>query len=149
MRHVTNCILIHQGDVLFIRKPSRGWYSVPGGKMEPGETVRESIIREYREETGLHLIEPTLAGVFSFTEPNLEWMMHTFISHTFEGTLNEFCEEGELEWVKIEEIPNLPMAEGDYKIFEHLLKTDQVVYGAFKYTKDRELLEHRIDSSIS
>ena len=38
--------------VLLLKKPRRNWWVAPGGKMEPGESVKESCIREFREETG-------------------------------------------------------------------------------------------------
>jgi ADP-ribose pyrophosphatase YjhB (NUDIX family) len=45
-----------QGRLLLIRRghaPSEGMWSVPGGRMEPGETEREAVVRELAEETGL------------------------------------------------------------------------------------------------
>jgi len=45
-----------QGRLLLIRRghaPSAGMWSVPGGRMEPGETEREAVVRELAEETGL------------------------------------------------------------------------------------------------
>jgi 8-oxo-dGTP diphosphatase len=44
------------GRLLLIRRgqePSRGLWSLPGGRVEPGETVAAAVVREVREETGL------------------------------------------------------------------------------------------------
>ncbi len=135
-----------------IKKPRRGWYAIPGGKMEHGETIKEAAIREYREETALHVKNPSLAGVFTFSifeEENLqqEWMMFTFVCDTFTGELTDNCKEGELEWIPIDTIASLPMAEGDRKIFAHILSSDELLYGAFSYTKDFDLLAYRFDPS--
>lgn len=121
--------------------------------MERGETISEAVIREYWEETALKLIDPKLAGVFSFIElgeeeEETEWMMFTFISHAYKGVVNEQCEEGELEWIKLVDIPNLPMAEGDYQIFQHVLTGEKLVDGAFIYTADRDLLAARMDPNV-
>lgn len=46
------------GEVLLIRRgksPMRGRWSLPGGRQELGETVREAAVREVREETGLEI----------------------------------------------------------------------------------------------
>ncbi len=125
---------------------------MPGGKMEQGESIKESVTREYREETGLHLTEPQLAGSFTFTIFNdddlvQEWMMFTFICKEFEGKLAEYCSEGELEWVAIDDVKDLPMAEGDRKIFEHVLSSDAMLFGSFAYTEDYNLIDLRLDPS--
>src|SRR5699024_4879872 len=121
MQRVTNCILIDNNKALLLKKPRRGWYAIPGGKMEKGETLKESVIREFREETDLHLITPSLMGAFTFNIFSddvciQEWMMFTFICRSSTGRLTSYCSEGELKWIPLEKIPSLPMAEGDRSI---------------------------------
>src|SRR5699024_12768182 len=67
MQPVTNCKLINNGHVLLLKKPRRGWYANPGGKMEQNETIKEAVIREFLEETDLNIHHPELAGVFTFS----------------------------------------------------------------------------------
>ncbi|HLS10420.1 8-oxo-dGTP diphosphatase [Lentibacillus sp.] len=150
MQRVTNCILLNDDKVLLIKKPRRGWYAIPGGKMEQGESIKESVIREYREETELELTDPELGGAFTFLIYNgktiaQEWMMFTFLCRAFTGTLASYCREGELEWVTRDAISSLPMAEGDRKIFEHVLTSDKMLYGSFSYTEDYRLIDYRLD----
>ncbi|MFB4167879.1 NUDIX domain-containing protein [Virgibacillus sp. JSM 102003] len=150
MQRVTNCILLDNEKVLLLKKPRRGWYAIPGGKMEQGESIKESVVREYLEETELQLIKPSLAGAFTFSVFNdetvvHEWMMFTFICKNFTGKLTEHCNEGELEWVALDNIKNLPMAEGDRKIFEHVLSSEAMLYGSFSYTENYELIKLRLD----
>ena len=45
MQRVTNCVLLKNNQVLLLQKPRRGWWVAPGGKMEPGESVRDACIR--------------------------------------------------------------------------------------------------------
>ncbi|MEW8986904.1 MAG: NUDIX domain-containing protein, partial [Bacillus sp. (in: firmicutes)] len=66
MQRVTNCVLLKENKVLLLQKPRRGWWVAPGGKMEPGESVKDSCIREYREETGIYLKNPNIKGIFTF-----------------------------------------------------------------------------------
>lgn len=152
MQRVTNCIVMSDEHILMIKKPRRGWYAVPGGKMEQGESIKESVIREYREETALNINDPELAGVFTFNifEGNQiiqEWMMFTFKCRSFTGDVTDYCEEGDLEWIPFEKVTTLPMAEGDRRIFRHVLHSERVLYGTFSYTKDYELIDCRLDPS--
>lgn len=48
-------VLLHQGRLLLVRQVVDGSerWSLPGGKLEPGETIADGLVREMREETGL------------------------------------------------------------------------------------------------
>lgn len=49
-------VVVRDGRLLLIRRatdPARGRWSLPGGRVEPGETTAEAVTRELREETGL------------------------------------------------------------------------------------------------
>lgn len=49
-------VVISDGRLLLVqrgREPGRGWWSIPGGRVEPGETLTEAVQRELAEETGL------------------------------------------------------------------------------------------------
>jgi 8-oxo-dGTP diphosphatase len=53
------------GRLLLVQRghdPGKGLWSVPGGRVEPGETDEEAVIREVREETGLIVASGSLAG---------------------------------------------------------------------------------------
>src|SRR5258707_14303163 len=53
------------GRLLLIKRghdPGRGLWSVPGGRVEAGETAEEAVVREVREETGLIVVTGPLIG---------------------------------------------------------------------------------------
>ena len=62
----------HRGRLLLIRRgqePGRGLWSLPGGRVEPGETDHEAVIREVAEETGLRVRPGRLVGRVSRAAP--------------------------------------------------------------------------------
>ncbi len=150
VQRVTNCVLMKDEEVLLLKKPRRGWWVAPGGKMEPGESVKDACIREFREETGIYLKNPQIKGIFTFIMKDgdqvlSEWMMFTFFADDSDGLNLEESEEGELEWKSVSEIKNLPMAEGDHHILEYMVHGNGIIYGTFTYTTDFKLLSYRLD----
>jgi ADP-ribose pyrophosphatase YjhB (NUDIX family) len=58
--------VIFDGDrVLLQRRDDNGKWGLPGGGVEPGESVRAAVVREVREETGLDVEPLRLVGVYS------------------------------------------------------------------------------------
>ncbi|AZB44434.1 8-oxo-dGTP diphosphatase [Bacillus sp. FJAT-42376] len=150
MQRVTNCVLKKDDKVLLLQKPRRGWWVAPGGKMEQGESLKDSVIREYREETGIYLKNPEIKGIFTFlikegNEIVSEWMMFTFFAEDYSGEHVDESEEGLIAWHDPAAIADLPMAPGDHHILDFMLKGSGVIYGTFTYTKDFELLSYRLD----
>ncbi len=63
-----DCVVFHSNAVVLIRRahdPFKGWYALPGGFVETGETVEDACRREIREETGLVVKDLWLVGVYS------------------------------------------------------------------------------------
>jgi len=98
------------------------WVGV-GGKFEPNESPDDCLKREVLEETGLTLTCYRCRGVVTFLSDEWEGeYMYLYTADGFEGTIID-CDEGTLEWVDIDRVPELPLWAGD-KIFFRLLKED-------------------------
>ncbi len=96
------------------------WVGV-GGKLEPGESPEDCLLREVREETGLTLTSWRARGLVTFVSD--EWgteYMHLYTADGFEGEIGD-CDEGVLEWVKKSDFAALPQWAGD-RIFLRLLE---------------------------
>ena len=98
------------------------WIGI-GGKFEDKESPEDCLLRECKEETGLTLTAYRYRGLVTFISN--QWpteYMHLFTATGWTGTPIE-CDEGELAWIRKEELLSLPLWEGD-KIFLRLLDTD-------------------------
>lgn len=54
-----------QEHILLIRRTDNKYWSIPGGGMEPGESIREAARREVKEETGIDCEITGLVGIYS------------------------------------------------------------------------------------
>jgi ADP-ribose pyrophosphatase YjhB (NUDIX family) len=64
-------VILDGDNVLLIRRasePLKGQWSLPGGRLELGETVQQAILRETREETGLDVEPLQLLGVYDLID---------------------------------------------------------------------------------
>lgn len=130
MKNTSLCYIEKDGRWLMLHRTKKSgdenhdkWIGI-GGKIEPGESPEECMLREVWEETGLTLTNYRYRAVITFVSD--EWgteYMHLFTSDGFCGSLKD-CDEGELEWVEKERLLSLPIWEGD-KIFLRLICTDE------------------------
>ena len=154
MQRITNLLAIQDGQVLLLQKPRRGWFVAPGGKMEPGESIYDSAVREFLEETNTIPKNVHLKGIYTMVIKDgdrvvNEWMLYTFVADGIEGEPFEETREGKLSWQPIERLKDLPMALGDRTnlLFAALNKGMQ--YGTFEYTEDFELISEKIQNSVA
>ena len=62
-------VVLQGSRILLIKRkypPSAGWWSVPGGHVEEGETLEDAVLRELQEETGLIGVNPKLVALTEY-----------------------------------------------------------------------------------
>ncbi|MGL5381936.1 MAG: NUDIX hydrolase [Culicoidibacterales bacterium] len=146
MIRVGHVFLVENDQVFLLQKPRRGWFVAPGGKSEFGESVLETAVREFYEETNLCVENPKLRAISTMRVYNeavgtkAEWLMYTFMATSANGQANERNHEGELYWKPLSEALTLPMAEGDRLLLKELVKHDRLIMATFDYTTEYQLL---------
>jgi len=111
-------IIIADSRILLVKRakpPLEGEWSIPGGMLELGETVRAAAVREAKEETGLDVEPGELLGVFDRvlrdTEGRVQYH-YVLIDFLCRPTGGELCAGGDASdarWFTAEEVARLPM----------------------------------------
>lgn len=100
--------------VLQYRSPERykKWsgYAFPGGHIEEGESLAESVIREVYEETGLTIADPKLVAVKDWSlDDGGRYIVFCYKATRFSGQLRS-SEEGEVSWVEKDQLEQLDLS---------------------------------------
>nr|MCR5229127.1 NUDIX domain-containing protein [Solobacterium sp.] len=93
---LTVLCLLRDGDrILLQNRVKEDWqgYTLPGGHVEPGESFVDAVIREMKEETGLTVLRPRLAGVKQFPIEGGRYVVFLFKAEEYTGKLTS-SEEG-------------------------------------------------------
>lgn len=104
------------GRLLLIRRghePGRGLWSVPGGRVEPGESDEQAVIREIREETGLGVRVGRLVGSVRRPAPGgAVFEIRDYAATVTDGTLTAGDDADDARWVGRAEMRALPLTDG-------------------------------------
>ena len=98
-----------------------GLWEFPGGKVEDGERLEETLIRELQEELGIVVQEPCLAPLTfaSYAYPDFHLLMPLYVCRRWEGMVTPL--EGQtLAWVKPNRLKDYPMPPADEPLISHL-----------------------------
>jgi ADP-ribose pyrophosphatase YjhB (NUDIX family) len=120
-------ILLRRDRILMAqrgREPLKGWWSLPGGLLEIGETLDFAVRRETREETGLE-VKPL--GVLEIFErimrdgaglPEYHYVLIDYVCRITGGTLGAGDDACAVEWVRRRDLAKLRITEGTLAVIE-------------------------------
>ena len=113
---LTNMCMLRRSDGKVLvqnrRDPNWGGLTFPGGHVEPGESMVDSVIREMQEETGLTVHHPRLVGTKSWMQQDgSRYLVLLYTADSYEGELRD-SEEGDVQWMTIDEMRAGRMVEG-------------------------------------
>jgi 8-oxo-dGTP diphosphatase len=112
-------VIVDDHRVLLIRRgqpPLLGEWSLPGGVLECGETLREAVAREAREETGLVVETGEMLGVYERVirgdegRVRYHYVLIDFLCRAVGGDLKAGSDAADVRWFTREELPALNLA---------------------------------------
>ena len=120
-----------------------GKYNGLGGKMERNEDAAACMRRELHEEAGIEVLAMELRGTVNwpgFGKQGEDWLGFLFVITAFEGMPPPGNAEGELEWIEVERILDLPLWEGDRHFLPLVFDADpRPFHGVMPYENGRML----------
>ena len=104
-----------RGAVLLVqrgRPPGQGLWTIPGGRVEPGETLPEACARELREETGLDVDVGPVVTVVERIGPDHHFVIVDFLIASWRGTLHAGSDVTDARFVTAEDRARLALTDG-------------------------------------
>lgn len=109
-------VIVQDGRILLIRRAAGAYadhWAVPGGHQRYGESMRDAVIRETWEETGLEVVvgEPVWIGdiIDEAAPPGYHYTVVDFFATAVGGELRSGDDAAEVRWVEIDDARALPL----------------------------------------
>ncbi len=122
--HVVAAV-IRKEDQIFATQRGYGaykdWWEFPGGKVEPGETPQEALIREIEEELGTKIAVDDFLMTVDYDYPEFHLTMDCFWCHVEEGHLT-LLEHEASKWLSIDRLRQVNWLPADLIVVEEIEK---------------------------
>lgn len=108
VRKAVRTFLINDNKVIVIKyktNKNMSYYDIPGGKIEENESAIDASIREFKEETGIEVIDQKYKGNVIVEYPNMIFDFDIYLVNDYKGNPQEFDENYSM-WINIEDLLN-------------------------------------------
>lgn len=123
-------VIVQDGRAVIVQRatePLKGQWSIPGGLLEVGETLRQCAAREALEETGLRVEAGDVVEVLDSIYPDPDgrtryhYVLIDFLCRPVGGELRAGSDAAQVRWVRREELSNFTIAETALRVLRKAL----------------------------
>ncbi len=141
-RTAVMCILKSGDQLLLLQRrkaPNQGLFTPIGGKLDPHEGPTQAAIRETMEETGISVNNYRYLGSLIETAPtSYNWNCLVYLAE-IPWQPAPPCNEGELHWIAIDDLLNVPTPPTDWYIYKYMLEGKPFMFNA-AFDEDLKML---------
>ena len=129
-------VIVRDGRAVIVQRatePLRGQWSIPGGAVELGETVRQAAAREAGEETGLEVEVGEVLEVFDSIYPDADgrtryhYVLIDFLCRPVRGELKAGADAAQARWVEGRELADFKVSESAMRVIRKGLEHENSV----------------------
>jgi len=110
-------VALHAGEILLVRRgrgPAAGTWSIPGGRVQPGETLHEAVVREAAEETALPVVVDRFLGWAERIDDDAHFVILDFVVTVLDPDTPPRAgdDAAEVAWTPVDELGDRQLAPG-------------------------------------
>jgi len=130
-------VLFREKKVLLVKRgkePSKGIWTLPGGLVEVGESLRETARREILEECGLRIEDLKLVDVIDLIEKDengrvvFHYVLVDFLALKGEGTLRAGSDVEDAKFFPLNELPHLKVPQKAQEVIKKALAASKITF---------------------
>jgi 8-oxo-dGTP diphosphatase len=126
-------VILDRGRVLLVKRanqPLKGEWSLPGGAVDVGEGLHAAVVREVREETGLHVVVERLVEVVERITPDeagriqYHFVIADYLCRPTGGQLASASDADAVEWVDLDDLERFSLTTTARDVIRKAMQSD-------------------------
>lgn len=149
VKETTLCFIVKDNKVLMMHRNKKkkdvhkNKYNGLGGRVERGESKKDCLLREVKEEAGVILTNYNYVGKVRFKDFGYkkgQQIMYCYVAYDYQNEIGD-CNEGDLHWIDKDQVLNLPLWEGDQYFIMNII--NNIKFDGYIEYKGDQVVNHK------